>query len=118
MYDKWKDTKPGEPPHFINEYDDLKLPSLPESWKVYHEETTIDEILHWRGEPDGEWVQFSFKELTIKLLETRDALDKAYAELSATDPKRHEYFWPGTGPDKCTGFCFKERTGKCEHREK
>lgn len=89
MRDKWKGTKPGEPPHFINEYDDLELPSLP--GRIYCEETVIDEVLHWRGTPDGEWMQFTLKELTVKLLETRDALDNTYAELSATDPERHEY---------------------------
>lgn len=35
---------------------------------MYYEEEVIDNILHWRGTPDGEWIPKTLEELTNELL--------------------------------------------------
>jgi hypothetical protein len=49
---------------------------------MYYEEKVINGELYWRGNPDGEWIQVSRRDLTAKLLELRQ---KYYALIDEAD---------------------------------
>ena len=51
---------------------------------MYHEETIIDGVLHWRGTPDGEWSPVSVASLQVKIQELKqrnDILEREYRAM-------------------------------------
>ena len=36
---------------------------------MFHEEKVINGVLCWRGTPDGDWIEYSSRQLTEKLME-------------------------------------------------
>lgn len=38
---------------------------------MYHEEAIINGKLCWRGTPNGEWIEYTKEQLTLKLQEAR-----------------------------------------------
>jgi hypothetical protein len=48
---------------------------------MYHEERVIDGVLCWRGTPDGEWTEYTAKELTAMVQGLRQTVFKIEAAL-------------------------------------
>ena len=48
---------------------------------MYYEEKFIDGVLYWRGTPDGEWQQYTAKQLTTALFSER-AKSKYLTEIA------------------------------------
>ncbi len=51
---------------------------------MYHEEKIIDGVLCWRGLPDGEWKQFTQKQLTDRMVTLREKYEIVCAEYNST----------------------------------
>jgi hypothetical protein len=50
---------------------------------MYHEEKVINDVLCWRGTPNGEWIKYSDNVLTDRFVELRARLAKAEAVIEA-----------------------------------
>jgi hypothetical protein len=48
---------------------------------MYYEEKAINGILCHRGTPDGEWIPFTYEELTVLYLSTQVHLEHVTGEL-------------------------------------
>lgn len=40
---------------------------------MYYEEKVVDGVLCWRSKPDGAWTQFTAQELTVQVVQTKQA---------------------------------------------
>lgn len=45
---------------------------------MYHEENVIDGVLCWRSTPNGEWIKYSDRQLTDKLMDISRQAESLY----------------------------------------
>lgn len=50
---------------------------------MYHDEKLTNGILHWRGTPTGEWMPFTLKQLSERVMKAESERDVARATLIA-----------------------------------
>ena len=48
---------------------------------MYYKEEVVDGVLCWKNSPDGEWKQFSSKELTKQLIDLKRSLSLSNLQI-------------------------------------